>query len=211
MATARLRFPIALDIAGERMTFIGCDMRVGWFFQGFPDPMPLTACWRQEDSARQRQLVEVMDAWQDQLLCRGVWLVDDRAGVCRRFTPELVQRLGDQRDRAIALYMSGIGWIRPQDTGYEVSAAPLPRPLPTLDDPFADVERRAAMTRIPSKNVLLGITQVAKRAGVATHAIWRRWWISEFLWTWHSYQTDGTASREEHGLTDDFAHIGIEA
>jgi hypothetical protein len=217
VATSRLRFPITLDIAGERMAFIGCDMLVGWFFQGFPDPMPLTDCWKKEATDTQRELVNAMETWHDQLLCRGIWLVADPVDgntVCRRLTPELVQRLGDQRDRAVAAYMSGIGWIRPEDKGYEISADALPRPLPPLVDPFADAERRAAMTRIPSANILLHVKQVAEAAGQPAHAIWRRWWMSEFIWTWRTHE----AERKERGpavhhrgLPADFAHIGVEA
>lgn len=212
MKTARLKFPIELEIAGERMTFVGRDMLVGWFFQGFPDPMPGTDCWKQEAPPEQRALMTGMEAWHDQVLCRGVWL-SVGASACRRLTPELVQRLGDQRDRAILAYMSGIGWIRPEDPGHvAASTAPLPRGL-RLQDPLADADRRSALTRIPSKNILAAIKQVADRAGTAAHVVWRRWWISEWLWTWRTQELErGTrAGGRASGLPADFAHIGVEA
>jgi hypothetical protein len=232
----RLKFPIELDIAGERMTFVGCDMLTGWFFQGFPDPMPLTECWHKEGDPEKQQLVQGMDQWHNDILCRGVWLIDERAEeeqaaraqgaevrpVCRRLTPELVQRLGDQRDRAVLAYFSGIGWIRPENPGYIPPSGTLPRRLPPLDDPFAALEQRTAMTRIPSKNVLLHIKHLAGAAGTAAHAIWRRWWISEFLWTWRAAELErserakaGVGSRNGGGggrtLPEDWAHIGVEA
>lgn len=217
MKRHRLKFPIELDIAGERMTFVGSDMLVGWFFQGFPDPMPGTDCWKQEAPAAQRALVAGMEEWHDQILCRGVWLsVEGEERVsgtpCRRLTPELVQRLGDQRGRAVLAYMSGIGWIRAEDPGHvAASTSMLPRGL-RLQDPLADAERRSAMTRIPSKNLLAAIKQVADRAGTAAHVVWRRWWISEWLWTWRTQELErGARAGGAHGLPADFAHIGVEA
>lgn len=219
MNSPRLKFPIELEIAGQRLAFIGCDMLTGWFFQGFPDPMPMTDCWKREGEAAQRALVHDMETWHDAILCRGVWLVEERpdeAPVCRRLTPELVQRLGDQRDRAVVAYLSGVGWMRPEDKGYAAPMGSLPRRLPPLDDPFAAAERRAAMTRIPSKNILAHIKQVAAAAGTAAHVIWRRWWISEFIWSWRAQEIERggrvvSSGRGGRGLPDDMAHIGVEA
>ena len=216
MKSARLKFPIELDIAGGRMTFVGCDMLVGWFFQGFPDPMPLTDCWKREGEAKQRDLALAQEAWHDEILCRGVWLVEEAAAgpVCKRLTPELVQRLGDQRDRAVIAYLSGIGWLRPEDKGYLAPTGALPRRLPRLDDPYAATERRAAMTRIPSRNLLMHIKQVATAGSTASHVIWRRWWISEFLWSWRAQEVERgerQAPAGPRGVPDDFAAIGVEA
>jgi len=193
------------------MTFVGCDMLTGWFFQGFPDPMPLTDCWNRERVENRQELAAKMETWHDQILCRGVWLAVEGTD-CRRLTPELVQRLGDQRDRAITQYMSGIGWITPEDKGHEVSMAPLPRGL-RLDDPLAATESRGAMTRIPSKNLLAALTAVADRARTAPHIVWRRWWVSEFVWTFRARQAERAATASVgrgNRLPADFAHIGVE-
>ena len=77
MSRPPLKFPISLEIGGAPMTFIGRDMPVGWFFQGFPDVMPLTDCYRREDASEQQRLVAQMEAWHDQVLCRGVWLATE--------------------------------------------------------------------------------------------------------------------------------------
>ena len=210
MSRPALRFPISLEIGGAPMTFLGRDMPVGWFFQGFPDVMPMTQCYQRENPDEQQRLVAQLEAWHDQILCRGVWVATEGTA-CRRLTPELVQRLGDQREAAVVAYMSGIGWITEHDKGYTVSAAALPRGL-HCEDPLADAERRAAMTRIPGRNLLAGILAVAKYAHTATHVIWRRWWISEFIWTWHLMPPlGGRSAPAPSRLPEDFAHIGIEA
>lgn len=212
MKTPRLKFPLTLEIGGEPMTFIGRDMLVGWFFQGFPDPMPLTDCWKREGPEKRRELAVAMEAWHDQLLCRGVWIPTE-GSTCRRLTPELVQRLGDQRDRAVRQYLSGLGWVTPDDKGHELSLEPLPRGL-RFDDPMADAERRGALTRIPSKNLLAALTFVADRARTAPHVVWRRWGISEFIWTWRARNAEKEASQRavvRGALPAEFAEIGIEA
>lgn len=209
MSRPPLKFPISLEIGGEPMTFIGRDMPVGWFFQGFPDVMPMTDCYQREDASEQQRLVGQMEAWHDQVLCRGVWLATEGTA-CRRLTPELVQRLGDQREAAVVGYMSAIGWITPDDPGYTVSSAALPRGL-RFDDPLADAERRGAMTRIPGKNLLAGIQAVAQYAHAGIHELWRRWYISEFIFSWHLMPRLDRHSTARAKLPADMAHIGVEA
>jgi len=205
-----LRFPIVLTINGEELTFIGRDMPVGWFFAGFPDVIPMTECYGKAGAAGQERIDRDLVAWQDQILCRGVWLLADE-GTARRLTPELVQRLGEQRDRAVLAYLSAVGWFTPEDPGYTVSTAVLPRA--TCADPLADAERRAAMTRIPGHNILSMVRDVARYSGAASHTVWRRWWVSEFIWTWRLCPK-GQVAAERAGrsrLPDDMAHIGVEA
>lgn len=209
MSRPPLRFPIVLAINGEDLTFIGRDMPVGWFFSGFPDVIPATACWGKLAAEQQDTRGRELEAWQDQILCRGVWLLDgdERA---RRLTPELVQRLGDQRNVAVLSYLSAVGWFTPEDNGYTVHTAPLPRAR--CADPLADAERRAAMTRIPGHNILSMVLDVARYSSVASHTVWRRWWISEFIWTWRLCPKGqaGSERAKRSRLPEDMAHIGVE-
>ena len=209
MSRRPLRFPIVLTINGEDLTFIGRDMPVGWFFQGFPDVIPMTDCYGKAGSEGQARISRELEAWQDQILCRGVWLLEDDAHA-RRLTPELVQRLGDQRDPAVLAYLSAVGWFTPEDKGYTVHTAPLPRA--SCADPLAAAEQRAAMTRIPGHNILSMVMDVARYSSVASHTVWRRWWISEFIWTWRLCPKGqlGAERARRSRLPDDMAHIGVE-
>jgi hypothetical protein len=78
---------------------------------------------------------------------------------------------------------------------------------------MAASERRGAMTRIPSENLLAALTIVADRARTAPHVVWRRWCISEFLWTWRARRAEKQTTQRAGAnvLPPEMAEIGIEA
>jgi hypothetical protein len=180
-------FPIALRFRDQDLAFLACDIPTGWFFHGFPDDMPLTDCWKAQSAAERLRLVRQQEEWHAAILTRGVYVrLDDR---WVSMTRELVQRLGGTDDGApgehlVRSYFSGVGWILPGQDGFVESDAPtLPASVVQID-PLAEIERRRALTRIPGKNVLWAVKEVASRAGASAHRVWRSWDISDFVWTW---------------------------
>jgi hypothetical protein len=181
MRTPSNHFPIALRLHGQDLCFVGVDITTGWFFTDFPDDMPLTPCWNKHSPRARMALARAQEAWHRALLVRGVRvMVEDRWAP---MTPELVQRLGDAQDDLVYGYLSGLGWFRPTDADYRACDLPMP-PNVVLEPIPKSAEQRRAMISIPGTNILWAIKEVASRSGAAAHAVWRRWPISAFIWTW---------------------------
>jgi hypothetical protein len=210
-------FPIALRFRGQDLYFLGTDIVTGWFFAGFQDDMPLTACWQKHRAGARIRIVNQQSAWQAALLTRGVHVLLDE-----RWTPmtlELVQRLGGTEEDTpgadlVYGYLSGLGWFRPGDKNYLECDLPTPEVKGWQTDPMAMIEKRRALTTIPGKNILWAVKEVAQRSATSAHRVWRSWPISSFIWSWRvSVEPELTAERakksQSSGLTPEMQAVGV--
>lgn len=216
MRTSARSFPIAIRFQGQDLCFLGTDLVTGWFFAGFPDDMPLTACWQKQRPRERVRLLRQQEVWQNALLSRGVHaLLDERWA---RLTPELVQRLGGTAEGTPGVelvygYLSGLGWFQPGDDAYR--ECDLPRPAGALAEVGpAGGEERLALTRIPGRNMLWAVKEVAQRSGTGAHRVWRSWAISDFIWTWRVTLEPELAKERElkapaASLPPEMAAIGV--
>jgi hypothetical protein len=202
-------FPIGVPYRGERYTLIVRDVSTAAFFFGFPENLPLTACWRALEPAAQWAQQHAFAAWMRGLVPRVA--VDPELG------PEDVGRLGASLDETAMAYLHAVDWITDADLdksekveyvrdefGVEIEkhVGPLvaiirryrqslgalgeqrlPVPSPPADRSVARDHRPLIATITP--HVRLAIMQVARRAHVRPSVLWLTP-ISEFMLDWRT-------------------------
>ncbi len=187
--------PIVLP-QGPR-AWVARDVPTGVFFLGFADSMPGAECFARQDPAGRQRVLTTMESWADGLLTRVV--------VAPRLTPELVQRMGDQKDAALLAYLRAVGWLEDAETAPGVVLAE-----GLSAEPIAPAALQRAFVGVPGPNVKGAIRLMASKCRVAPHAIWTRWAISEFIWTWRVLLQDDLLARQARQADDPMDIIGLE-
>ena len=192
MSRSPLKFAVSLTLNGQRWALVGTDLPTGYFFYGLP---PGTLQTVERTRTGLRRLHAETEDWTNAILARAVY-IGAPGGTLRRLTPELVQRLADQRQTAGLRYLSAVGWIDPESERFvDEQAEPPDLGLPDLQIPAGELHR--ALTTVPEPTVRAAVRAVAAKSKTPPHVIWREWTISEFTWSWRVCVQDGLLQKPD--------------
>lgn len=164
---------------------IARDLPVAAFFLGYPVRSKGTrsSAWRTPDKAA--------ETWADGVIARGI--------IDPVLTPEMLHRLGPDRDVLVTAYFRAVGWLAANDDTLPATAD---EPVVTTPIPADLIVQSVA--RMPAPTVQDALRFMHTRTRFLPHVIWSQWYISEYAITWRML-------KGEPGVADSLADDPFDA
>jgi len=198
-------FLLPVTLRGAPKSLLARDVTVAEFFHGFPNSVPMAACYTKESPGGQQAIRVALEEWADGLLTRVV--------IEPRLTLELVRRMGEAREQAVLAYTRTIGWSEEGELA-EVAGPLLKAERVEIDPLIAQAETFRPFTTVPVENIKHAIKMLAARCRTAPHLVWTGWRISEFIFNWRVLLQDELLTRRAGASADGgelLAAVGIES